>query len=79
MISHSTFFEYIQSIDDVISFAKKVSYGIIASYCLLAGAIAASPTPFLELYLLNPIQVSMIMAIAVAFGRVKNRGVQRIF
>ena len=73
IIHKSSFFKYIQTIDDVIKYSKKVSYGIVGSYCLLAGAIGASPIPIADWFLLTPIQVSMIMAIAAAFGRFKNK------
>ena len=73
IINKSSFFKYIQTIDDVIKYSKKVSYGITGSYCLLAGAIGASPIPIADWFLLTPIQVSMIMAIAAAFGRFKNK------
>lgn len=73
IISKSRFFKYIKCIEDVIVYSKKVAKSIIASYCLLAGAIGASPIPVADWFLLTPIQVSMIIAIAGAFGRFKSK------
>ena len=73
IISKSRFFKYIKTIEDVIIYSKKIAKSIIASYCLLAGAIGASPIPIADWFLLTPIQVSMIMAIAGAFGRFKSK------
>ena len=73
IISKSRFFKFIQTIDDVVIYSKSMSKKIIGSYCLLAGAIGASPLPIADWFLLTPIQVSMVMAIAGAFGRFKNK------
>ena len=73
IISKSRFFKFIQTIEDVVIYSKSMSKKIIGSYCLLAGAIGASPLPIADWFLLTPIQVSMVMAIAGAFGRFKNK------
>ena len=73
VVKHSLFFKYLTDLDSAISFAQKLSAGIVTSYSVLAAAICASPIPFSDWFLLTPIQIAMTVSIAAAYGRYRNK------